>query len=93
MNEVRFYCVFIILLFMFPIVENTIVTKEWVVVVSVSEWYDEIFQNWLLWYKRLNLEMETIVIAEDISTYKKYKNCSDFTTMHFELEKVRAFIS
>ena len=88
MNEIRVSCVFVILLFMFSIIENTIVTKEWVVVVSVSKWYDEIFQNWLLWYKRLNLEMKTIVIAEDLPTYEKYKNFSDFTTMHFELEEV-----
>ena len=67
---------------------NTIETKNWVVVVSVSEWYDDIFHNWLIWYKRLDLDMKTIVIAEDFVTYKKYENCTDFTTLYFEMEEV-----
>ena len=61
---------------------------DWVVVVSVSEWYDDIFHNWLLWYQRLNLDMETLVIAEDTTTYEKYKNCTYFTTLQFEMEGV-----
>ena len=61
---------------------------DWVVVVSVSEWYDDIFHNWLLWYQRLNLDMETVVIAEDTTTYEKYNNCTDFTTLQFEMEGV-----
>lgn len=71
---------------------NSIIDSQWVVVVSVSEWYDEIFQNWLFWYEILNLDMHTIVIAEDTATYEKYANFSAFTTMYFELEEVR-FIS
>ena len=66
--------------------------NDWVVVVSVSDWYDDIFQNWLLWYKRLNLDMKTIVIAEDNVTYAKYTNKSDFTTLHFEMEEVSQYI-
>ena len=67
---------------------NSVVTNDWVVVVSVSEWYDDIFSNWSLWYKRLNLGMETIVIAEDNVTYDKYKNHSDFKTLHFDMDEV-----
>ena len=29
---------------------TAVANNEWVVAVSVSEWYDDIFQNWLLWY-------------------------------------------
>ena len=75
-------------LFCSVIFVNSVLADDWVVVVSVSEWYDDIFQNWLLWYKRLNLEMETIVIAEDQVTYEKYSNKSDFTTLHFEMDEV-----
>ena len=68
---------------------NAFTNHQWVVVVSVSEWYDEIFQNWLFWYKHLNLDMDMIVVAEDIATYEKYNNCSGFTTMYFDLDEVR----
>ena len=64
--------------------------EKWVVVVTVSKWYDEIFQNWLIWYNLLDLKMETIVIAEDSFTYKKYANHSEFTVMRFEMEEVRS---
>ena len=67
---------------------QSVIKNDWVVVVSVSEWYDEIFQNWLIWYNRLNLNMETIVIAEDTVTYDKYNNFTDFVTMHFDMERV-----
>ena len=65
---------------------------DWVVVVSVSEWYDDIFHNWLLWYNRLDLELKTIVIAEDNVIYQKYANCTDFTTLHFEMEEVSTYL-
>ena len=65
---------------------------DWVVVVSVSEWYEDIFHNWLLWYNRLDLELKTIVIAEDNVIYQKYANCTDFTTLHFEMEKVSTYL-
>ena len=70
---------------------NSMKTHDWVVIVSVSEWYDDIFQNWLLWYNCLNLDMKTIVIAEDTVTYEKYKNYSDFTTLHFDMGNVSIF--
>lgn len=63
-------------------------TNEWVVLVTVSEWYDELFQNWLLWYKRLDLSMKTVVIAEDSITYRRYHNQSDFDILYFDMEEV-----
>merc|ERR1711944_111152 len=67
---------------------NIVVTNDWVVVVSVSEWYEDIFRNWSLWYSRLNLGMETIVIAEDDLTYEKFKNRSDFKTIQFDMDEI-----
>ena len=86
-NMISFHLI-IIQLFTSLIQVNSVVTIDWVVVVSVSEWYDDIFQNWLLWYNRLSLGMATIVIAEDTVTYDKYRNCSHFTTLHFNMDKV-----
>ena len=65
--------------------------KEWVVMVTVSEWYDEMFQNWWLWYKRLDLKMETIVIAEDSKIYEKYQNQSDFKVLQFKIDEASKF--
>ena len=85
MNALRL----LILLCLKLILINTVIASEWVVVVTVSKWYDEIFQNWLIWYRRLDLGMETIVIAEDSITYDKYRNNSDFTLLQFEVNEVR----
>ena len=62
---------------------------EWVTVVTVSKWYEEMFQNWWHWYKLLDLGMKTIVIAEDNYMYKKLSNNSEITLMYFDLEEVR----
>ena len=62
--------------------------EDWVVVVTVSDWYDDIFQNW---YKLLDLDMMMIVIAEDSKTYEKYKNSTYFETIYFDMEEVRFF--
>ena len=86
-NMISFHLI-IIQLFTSLIQVNSVVTIDWVVVVSVSEWYDDIFQNWLLWYNGLSLGMKTIVIAEDTVTYDKYRNCSHFATLHFDMDKV-----
>ena len=62
--------------------------RKWVTVVTVSHWYEEMFQNWLFWYKNLNLEMETILIAEDPIIYKKYMNSTEFMTINYSVKKV-----
>ena len=64
------------------------IKKDWITLVTVSEWYDDLFHNWLLWYKILNMDMELVVIAEDESTKIKYSNHSDMTLLHFDLKKV-----
>ena len=56
--------------------------------VTVSRWYDEMFKNWWLWYKRLELGMETIVIAEDEWIFQKYQNESSFKLVYFAMEQV-----
>ena len=45
-------------------------SKDWVVVVTVSEWYDDMFQNWYFWYEALNLKMKVILVAEDSYIYE-----------------------
>jgi len=48
--------------------------KDWVTIVTVSEWYDDMFQNWLNWYEKLELDMKVILIAEDQFIHNKYLN-------------------
>ena len=60
--------------------------------VTVSHWYEEMFQNWFFWYKNLNLEMETILIAEDPIIYKKYMNSTEFMTINYSVKKVSRLI-
>ena len=62
--------------------------KDWITLVTVSEWYDDLFHNWLLWYKILNMDMELVVIAEDNSTNIRYSNRSDMTLLHFDMKEV-----
>lgn len=71
---------------------NSAAANEWVVVVTVSEWYHDIFQNWLFWYKSLDLEMVTILIAEDTRTYEKYVNATELIVLQYEMEKVSMFL-
>ena len=47
---------------------------EWVVIVNSSKWYDDLFENWLYWYEKLDLDMEVILIPEDTFTMRKYSN-------------------
>lgn len=50
--------------------------------VTVTEAYDDLFQNWLFHFKSLQLDMELYVYAEDDYIYQKYKN-----ETHFKLER------
>ena len=61
------------------------ILKPWTTVVTVSRWYDEIFQNWLTWYKMLDLNMNLVMIAEDQETYKKYSQESAINVMFFDM--------
>ena len=58
-------------------------SKDWVVVVTVSEWYDDMFQNWYFWYEALNLQMKVILVAEDSYIYEKYSNHSSLSVVSY----------
>ena len=46
------------------------------------------FQNWLYWFQKLQLDMKLIVIAEDDNVFKKYKNETSFSVMSFSLPNI-----
>ena len=74
--------------------KNKFVSKrKWVTVVTVSDWYADLFENWLFWYRQLDLGMETIVIAEDKVVFEKYCNSSEFETIHFSNREVSACLT
>ena len=62
--------------------------NEWVVVVTVSEWYNDMFENWLFWYKKLNLDMEVILVAEDEFIRRKYSNDTMLSLISFDISPV-----
>ena len=64
-----------------------LVFPRWVVVVSVSHGYDDMFLNWLYWYNELQMDTQLIVVAEDNSTLQKYKACLQFTVMGIDLQE------
>jgi len=45
---------------------------QWVVLVTVSAGFDDMFRNWLHWYRRLHLDSKVVVFAEDTLTYGRY---------------------
>ena len=85
-----YQCIFVIIMMM----QNKVATmknqdKTWVVVVTVSKWYEDIFQNWLYWYNKLSLDMKIILIAEDDFILEKYQNHTLMTTISWQHEMVR----
>ena len=88
MSETKYSFVYALLVISSLSVIRTHNLNDWVVVVTVSDWYDDIFQNWLFWYKLLDLDLMTIVIAEDTKTYEKYKNNTGLKTIYFGMEEV-----
>lgn len=61
---------------------------NWAVMVSVSSGFDVMFQNWLYWFKRLELQnTRLILVAEDNTTYKKYSLHEDWSTVAGDVEK------
>ena len=66
---------------------------EWVVMVSVTESYDEMFQNWLVHFERLNLNMQVFVFAEDQFIYEKYYKNSSFVLKRSQFGKVKSIHS
>lgn len=45
------------------------------VVISVSTGFDDMFRNWLYWYRKLRIDNTVVLIAEDMETFNKYQNC------------------
>ena len=62
-------------------------SKDWVVVVTVSEWYDDMFQNWYFWYEALNLQMKVILVAEDSYIHEKYSNHSLLSVVSYGVKQ------
>ena len=54
---------------------------DWITVVTVSKWYDDMFQNWLFWYEGLELNMKLVLIAEDQETYLTYSDDNSITVL------------
>lgn len=46
----------------------------WVVMVTVSHDFQELFDNWWYHFSQLRLSMEVILVAEDNSTFTKYRD-------------------
>ena len=55
---------------------------------SVSEGYESMFLNWLQWYKRLKLDMEVILIAEDRYIEEKYAKDKFVTMIYHDFQQV-----
>ena len=64
---------------------------SWAVSVVVSEWYDELFQNWLHWFQRLSTNMTIILIAEDEFIWWKYSNSSQIKAISLNMNIVSIF--
>ena len=88
-------CTFLLsLLYAFDVLsgENKFLERfNWTVVVTVSKWYDDLFQNWFYWYKSLNLHMDLVLVAEDTYMFNKYNNYSDINVFFFDLNQVMKF--
>ena len=55
---------------------------SWVVLVTVSAGFDDMFRNWLRWYSRLHLDSKVVVFAEDKYTYDKYSGVEGLDVWH-----------
>ena len=62
----------------------------WIVLVTFSFGYDSMFQNWLSWFQKLDLDMKLVVIAEDHEVLRKYANESTFSVMSFNFPKLNS---
>ena len=62
--------------------------QDWVLMVSVSKAYDQFFQNWLIHFEKLKLDMKLFVFAEDEYIVKKYSNFTSFTLKNFQFSEV-----
>lgn len=64
--------------------------NHWVVVITVSEWYEDLFLNWYYWYQTLLTDMTVILIAEDEFIFRKYENTTkDLKVISLDISLVR----
>ena len=49
--------------------------RTFTVVVSVSVGFDDMFRNWLYWYRELSIDATVVLLAEDTDTFDKYQDC------------------
>ena len=50
------------------------------------------FLNWLQWYKRLDLDMEVILIAEDRYIEAKYAKDKSVTMIYHDFQQVSTYV-
>ena len=62
----------------------------WKVLLVVSKWYDELFENWLFWFKKLSIDMKIILMAEDSYIKSKYSNFTGINvlSMNYQEDKI-----
>ena len=56
--------------------------------VSVSNGFVDIFENWLYWYQLLALDMRVVLMAEDKEVYDKYVSNREFLTRAGRFEDI-----
>ena len=59
----------------------------WKVLLVVSKWYDELFENWLFWYQKLSIDMEIILLPEDEYIKSKYSNFTGIKVMSMNYQE------
>ena len=57
---------------------------------TFSNDYDSMFQNWLYWFQKLDLDMKLVVVAEDDEVYDKYTKESSFLLKSFNFPKIQS---
>ena len=67
--------------------------QKWAVMVTVTESYDNFFQNWLTYFSKLDLDMDLIVYAEDDFIYDKYSNTTSFKIERSLFQKVKEILA
>lgn len=60
--------------------------NTWTILLTVNDAFFDFFQNWLWYYKKLDLHLPIIIIAEDEKAYKKLKSaCNECFVLRSDL--------
>lgn len=54
----------------------SVLNNDWTVVVTVSYGFIDMFENWLLYFCKLNITIPITVVAEDSQTYEIYHSAT-----------------